>query len=327
MKDSSIQYKPSPWMAGILFSILLMTGCAGMKQQGGQRPAPEVVKRDDQLNGYREKGTDYATHRVRPGETLSDIAMAYYDTYLTDVDYYVPKRAYMTPDVSRQYNKKDVRRMGKVSDVIARLNELDSSRLKVGSDIILPRIEGLPFRVRATVSRKPAIQEQPTAPPEPEPAERKPPDDGFQNLLGEGRRQFERNAFAAALAPLSKAHRLRPDNAAARDYLYRSYLAMGEEAFGKKAYLQAMDAFENALTYNGACGPCRKKKALAEAQYKDLHYKNGIRHFENEQLVKAIEEWEMVQKVDPDYQNVRKNIELARRLLKRLGEMEKEKSD
>lgn len=324
-------------VAGIVVLILSLSGCAEMLRQGGPQPAPasgpEAITRDEQLKRYKDRGKDYVSHKVRPGETLSGIAMSYYDTYLTDVDYHVPQRAFMTPEVSRRYDNAEVRRMGKVSDVVARLNELDSSRLKVGSEILLPRIQGLPFRAgKRPEDRKPAEKEQPKAAtaspaPAPEQPERNAPENDFRNLLGEGRRYFEQNGYAAAIAPLSRAHRLRPRNPTVRDYLYRSYFALGEAALAKKEYPRAAQAFEEALKYNEGCEACREKKAASKARYKDLHYKNGIRHFENEQLVKAIEEWEKVRKIDPDYQNVQKNIELARRLLKRLGEMEKEKSE
>jgi tetratricopeptide (TPR) repeat protein len=321
-------------VAGIVFLIFFLSGCAEMMQQGGPQPAPasgpEAIRRDDQLKRYKDRGKDYVSHKVRPGETLSGIAMSYYDTYLTDVDYHVPQRAFMTPEVSRRYDTAEVRRMGKVSDVVARLNKLDSSRLKVGGEIILPRIQGLPFRAgMKPEDRKPDEKEQPKATaalPAPEKPERNDPENDFRNLLDEGRRYFEQNGYAAAIAPLSRAHRLRPRNSTVRDYLYRSYFALGEAALAKKEYLRAAQAFGEALKYNEACKACREKKAASEARYKDLHYKNGIRHFENEQLVEAIEEWEKVRKIDPDYQNVQKNIRLARRLLKRLGEMEKEKS-
>lgn len=335
MTSSSTHIRLLRRVAGIVILVLSLSGCAEMLQQGGPQPAPEsgpeAIERGDQFERYKVRGKDSVSHTVRHGETLSGIAMSYYDTYLTDVDYHVPQRAFMTPEISDRYDKSEIRRMGKVSDVVARLNKLDSSRLRVGGEIFLPRIQGLPFRAgMKPEDRKPAEKERPKAtapPPAPEKPAPNAPGNDFQNLLGQGRRYFEQKGYAAAIVPLSKAYRSRPRDPNVRDYLYKSYFALGEAALAEKDYPRAAQAFGEALKYNEACEECREKKAACEAIYKDLHYKNGIRHFENEELAKAIEEWEKVRRIDPDYQNVQKNIGLARRLLKRLGEMEKEKSE
>ncbi len=328
MNNKSEYNRPWQWVAGIVFLVFLGSGCADMQQRPQPEPvpppAPSVVQRHDLLSEYRKNGDDYVPHRVRPGETLSGIAMDVYDTYLTDVYYDAARRRFLTSEFRKaRGGDGDIQRMGKVSDVIARLNGLDSDRVTVGSEILLPRIQGLPFRRGAPKKRKPREKAKPeTAAPAAEKEGQERQERRFQDLLVEGRRYFEQNGYGAAITPLSAAHRLRPQDPTVRDYLARSYRALGETAYGKKEYLRAAEAFGHALRYNEACTVCREKKAESEARYKDLHYKNGIRYFENEQLVKAIEEWERVRKIDPDYENVQKNIALARRLLKRLREME-----
>ena len=46
-----------------------------------------------------------------------------------------------------------------------------------------------------------------------------------------------------------------------------------------------------------------------------------------EKLAEAINEWELIYKVDPDYRDVEKNIEKARNLMERLDEIKKSKDD
>jgi len=268
-------------IATIFFLAVLSSGCVDMVRQGGTGPAAgpstasESVMRDEQLNLYKEKGKDYVLHRVRQGETLSGIAMAYYGTYLTDVFYHIPRRQFMTQDVSPSAEADAVRRMGKVSDVIARLNELESSQLKVGSDVILPRIQGLPFHkekpkpVKTVPEIKASTTQSPEAAAEPRPKEQTAAqtEAAFQDLLSEGRRHYEKERYAAAIVPFSAAHRLQPQDAVVRDYLYRSYAALGEKALKEKDYLRAARAFETALSYNPACEECREKMAASEERY------------------------------------------------------------
>ncbi len=321
------------WVAVILFLMCLSAGCAEMMAQIRPKPEPpkpqETVKPEESRYKVDEAtGKDVVVHQVRPGETLSGIAMDYYDTYLTDVYYHVPFKQFMTADVTRPYKKAVIREMGKVAEVIARLNGLRNAQLKVGSEIVLPRILGLPFQ-------RPNRESGKAGPPKPSKAASSPPEENekaaseaaFQALLAQGRRYLEQEEYASAIGPLSRANGLKPDDPRVREYLSQSYAALGEAAFRKKDYLRALNAFESALRYDPSCEACRQKKAESETRYKDLHYKKGIQLFEDEQLVRAIEEWERVRKLDPDYQNVQKNIELARRLLKRLGEMEKGKKE
>lgn len=336
--------KPWRWIVGILFLGFLSAGCAEMMAQIGQQPkpapapsppgepeavAPEAVepdtKPDTSLKVEEAKGKDVVVHQVRPGETLSGIAMTYYGTYLTDVYFHVPFRQFMTAEVSRPYEEAAVRKMGTVAEVIARLNERHSSRLKVGSEIVLPRILGLPFQKPKQAPEK-AAQPAPAKAAVPKKQKEKPAQaagPAFNELMTQGRRYFERGQYAAAIDFFSRAHGLNPQERQVLDLLHKTYAALGEEALREKDFLRAANAFTHALRYDDACGECREKKTDSETRFKEIHYKKGLQYFEDEQLVKAIEEWEQVQKLDPDYQSVQKNIELARRLLKRLGEMEK----
>ena len=49
-----------------------------------------------------------------------------------------------------------------------------------------------------------------------------------------------------------------------------------------------------------------------------VHYRNGVKHFINEDLNKAIAEWEIALDCDPDHAKARENIENARRLLEKI---------
>ncbi len=60
--------------------------------------------------------------------------------------------------------------------------------------------------------------------------------------------------------------------------------------------------------------------------YKDLHYRQGLADFQKENLKEAIQQWEMVYKIDPNYRDVQRNLEKARTLLKRLESIKRSQS-
>jgi tetratricopeptide (TPR) repeat protein len=60
-----------------------------------------------------------------------------------------------------------------------------------------------------------------------------------------------------------------------------------------------------------------KTRRLAED-----HYKKGVRHFVNEDLKKAIAEWEATLAIDPEHPKARKDLENAKSLLEKLGNIE-----
>ncbi|MBC2710467.1 MAG: hypothetical protein HGJ94_05550 [Desulfosarcina sp.] len=51
------------------------------------------------------------------------------------------------------------------------------------------------------------------------------------------------------------------------------------------------------------------------------HYRNGVKHYINEDLAAAIAEWEAALVCDPDHDKARKNIENARLLIQKIKTM------
>ena len=49
-----------------------------------------------------------------------------------------------------------------------------------------------------------------------------------------------------------------------------------------------------------------------------IHYRNGVKHFINEDLKSAIDEWEIALACDPNHDNARENIDNARRLMQKI---------
>ena len=84
---------------------------------------------------------------------------------------------------------------------------------------------------------------------------------------------------------------------------------------------QAREQFKATLRYNSKCRECHDYIEKSENLYKDYHYKKGMQHYGNEQLVEAIEEWERVIEVDPEYKKVDYLVIKAQTIMKKLEEI------
>lgn len=94
------------------------------------------------------KKTLLIVHKIKRGETLSDIAMYYYDTYKTRIYYKAGEKRFMTADAARRYLGEErigKYQIGNVSDMLEKINDLNASNLEVGREMRIPRIEGLAF--------------------------------------------------------------------------------------------------------------------------------------------------------------------------------------
>ena len=93
--------------------------------------------------------------------------------------------------------------------------------------------------------------------------------------------------------------------------------------FKNKDYYAAMDQFRSSIQYKDDCTECVEYLHKSEELYKELHYKNGMQYYEDEQLVEAIKEWELVTAVDPDYKKAGYHIDKAKVMLRKLEEIKK----
>ena len=54
----------------------------------------------------------------------------------------------------------------------------------------------------------------------------------------------------------------------------------------------------------------------------EVHYLQGVKHFLNEELNDAINEWEKTLTLDPEHEKAKNNIQNARSLLEKLKKIE-----
>jgi len=257
----------------------------------------------------------FIIHIVKPEESLSGLAQLYYG----------------------DYNK---------YDLIAKFNDMEKTdSLRVGQEIKIPEVEGVPFlateedkdfkKILKKIEVKiPEIvqgaeeipQKEVTAEPEIEKDETIEEDQtvAYREL---GIELFNQKNYGDAIIELQKALNENPDDKVANNYLSLAYFEQGVISFDNEDYPEAIEAFETSRQYNSDCERCDPYIKESEEKYKDLHYRKGISFFWREKLAEAIEEWELVYEIDPDYKDVDKNIERVRNLMKRLEEIKQSQEE
>ncbi|RLC04507.1 MAG: hypothetical protein DRH34_03965 [Deltaproteobacteria bacterium] len=138
---------------------------------------------------------------------------------------------------------------------------------------------------------------------------------------------FNKKKYPEAITSFMAAAELDPKNESLLDYLFNSHFQQGLALFNSKEYLSAKDHFESALKYDENCEKCPDYIEKCEETYKEKHYNLGIHYFGKEQLSKAIEEWNLVKEIDPDYKEVTPNLKKAEMLYKRLESIKQGKSE
>ena len=138
---------------------------------------------------------------------------------------------------------------------------------------------------------------------------------------------FNKKKYPEAITSFMAAAELDPKNESLLDYLFNSHFQQGLALFNSKEYLSAKDHFESALKYDENCEKCPDYIEKCEETYKEKHYNLGIHYFGKEQLSKAIEEWNLVKEIDPDYKEVTPNLKKAEMLYKRLESIKQGKAE
>ena len=285
----------------VIEGIPIMAGQSKIQTDSGKAPK---AKSDEIITVKR-----FITHTVKAEESLSGLAKMYYGDY-------------------------------KKYDLIAKFNDMeDTSSLRVGQEIKIPEVEGVPFletekdedikevKIPGII---PAAEEIPRKEAAVEPEIEK--EETFEDEQAAAYRDlgielFNQKNYADAIIELQKALNADPADEVANDYLSLAYFEQGVVSFNKNDYSQAIKAFETSRQYNSDCEKCEPYIKKSEESFKDLHYRKGVSFFGEEKLAEAIDEWDLVYNMDPDYKDVDKNIKKARNLMKRLEEIKRSREN
>ena len=253
-------------------------------------------------------------HTIQPGETLSILSKRYYG----DISHY---------------------------DLIARYNGLeDPTSIRVGQQIKIPQVEGLPFLVEESQTEKSTVEAPaavvgtaPETPAQPmgtsaekvEPAAPKENlpslDEQVAGYRDQGIEFYNGKNYVDAINEFEKVLSARPGDQASAKYMALSYYELGTQSYRNQDYPQAIQNSKKALEYDAGCENCQALIKKSEESFKDIHYRKGLDYFKDEKLADAIREWQLVYDMDPHYEEVDRNLQKARLLQQRLDAIRRSK--
>jgi tetratricopeptide (TPR) repeat protein len=108
-----------------------------------------------------------------------------------------------------------------------------------------------------------------------------------------------------------------PTDKEAKDLLNDSYYQLGKSLSRGKRYEEALAMFNRV---EPGYKDVREATSVIKKQLADIHYIKGVKYFTEEELEKAIKEWDETLLLDPNHPKAKKDIENARSLLKKLKE-------
>jgi tetratricopeptide (TPR) repeat protein len=221
----------------------------------------------------------FVIHTVKPEETLSKLAKMYYG------------------DLTK-------------FDVIAKFNDiLDGTSVRVGQELKIPEVEGLPFLVEGKVEEtktaalpkdKPLVEAE-AEKPEEEKIIRKPisVEDQTANYRELGVELYKNKEYSDAIIELNKVLSVNPDDQTAQQYMALAYFEKGRQSFDNKAYSQAETEFEASLKYNKNCPDCRDYIQKIEKKRRANIRDEAIALYNEKKFKEAIVKFETVVKNNP----------------------------
>ena len=139
-----------------------------------------------------------------------------------------------------------------------------------------------------------------------------------EKRLSEGRSFFKIKEYEKALASAQRVLDVEPESKEAAELKNVSCFRLGKRLALKRKYPESLEMFIQVESgYEGL------EKAISDAKENiakqaEMHYRRGVKLFLNEDLENAIVEWEETLVLDPDHQKAKRDIQDARKLLKKL---------
>ncbi len=137
-------------------------------------------------------------------------------------------------------------------------------------------------------------------------------------LIAKARDHFDKGAYQQSLEMVERLLEEAPDSADARDLASEARYRLALDHFDHKRFFEAREVLEKADKGHEASMALNETVRTRLAQLAQIHYRNGVKYFINEDLKSAIAEWEIALVCDPNHDNARENIDNARRLMQKI---------
>jgi tetratricopeptide (TPR) repeat protein len=285
------------------------------KYSDGQRQFLTTLRYWPQHKGAREKLRSraqiktkrYILHTVQKGETISIISKKYYGDPM-------------------QFQ------------TIARFNNLsDATTVRVGKELKIPEIDGVPFLVpegTPEITTDSQAMERQLTTSDAEQREAQQTEDvqadveAFNNMVANyrdaGHELFNEKKYDEAAIEFKKVVNADPQDFETQEYLFKAHFSSAQDLLKEKQYQAADKQLQACLNFRTDCLQCLPLIKQCEDSYKELHYQLGIQYFGEEKLENAINEWQLVKKLDPHYKLVEENLRKAEKISTKIQQLKKE---
>lgn len=141
---------------------------------------------------------------------------------------------------------------------------------------------------------------------------------GEEMSFAEALELFRRKEYRAAIDAFSRVLALEPGLREALEYQKLAYYNGGVEYFEKANYTEALTMFDRLKKLQPDFKRLSHYWRQAREKLAEQHNLAGIRHFKEQQLKEAIQEWDQALALNPNLDNAKRSRERANRLLKNL---------
>ena len=189
--------------------------------------------------------------------------------------------------------------------LIAYFNNIKiDSKLAPGNTLRLPILE--PAKAKASIETKGSATDTKEISAETE------------EMLSKALAYYKAKKYEETVSISEKVLEYDPANRQARNLINESHYQTGKLFIQKKRYEQALKAFDRV---DSGYKDVKESIVFAKKQLAGDHYVRGVKYFTDEELDKAIKEWEATLALDPNHPKAKKDIDNARMLLQKLKEI------
>ena len=144
----------------------------------------------------------------------------------------------------------------------------------------------------------------------------------LERELNFAKKRVSEKDYDEAIKILKPLFALEPENKNTRALMNRAYYEWGIRLNGNDRPVEALKKLEKVdPTYRDVMIKIRSTQAILKKQGEE-HYRRGLKYFVDDDIERAIEEWERTLYLDPGHKKAKKNILDAKKILKQLKEIE-----
>ena len=172
---------------------------------------------------------------------------------------------------------------------------------------------------RAQAKSEPAAEAKAKQAPEEESEEEE--ESGEEVSFAEAAELFRQGDYQAAIDAFTRVLAKQPGLREAVEYQKLAYYNQGLVYMKGESYAEALKVFEQLRKMQPNFKRLTYYMQTAREKLADQHYLAGIRHYKEQKLQEAIEEWDQALALNPKLESARRSQERARKLLKSLEEI------